>query len=67
VKPKKGEFYKHFKGTIYLVLGYAIHSETQEEMIIYKSYKVEKVWVRPLEMFIDVHSTGVKRFEKVSK
>jgi hypothetical protein len=66
MKPKKGEFYRHFKGTIYQVLGYAVHSETQEEMIIYKSFKDEKVWVRPLEMFIDIHPEHqVIRFEKV--
>jgi hypothetical protein len=67
MKPKKGEFYRHFKGTMYQVLGYAIHSETQQEMIIYKSFKDEKVWVRPLEMFTDIHPKhGVKRFEKVN-
>lgn len=66
MKPKKGEFYRHFKGTVYQVLGYAKHSETQEEMIIYKSFKDEIVWVRPLDMFIDIHpDQGVKRFEKV--
>jgi hypothetical protein len=41
LKPKKGEFYRHFKGSVYQVLGYALHSETKEEMIIYKSFKDE--------------------------
>jgi hypothetical protein len=66
MRPKKGEFYRHFKGAVYQVLGYAKHSETQEEMIIYKSFKDEVVWVRPLDMFTDIHPIHkVKRFEKV--
>lgn len=65
-KPKKGEFYRHFKGTVYQVLGYATHSETRQEMIIYKSFKDEIIWVRPFEMFTDIHlEHNVKRFEKV--
>lgn len=66
MKPKKGELYKHFKGTVYQVLGYAICSETHKELILYKSFKEDKVWSRPLEMFTDIHPEhNVKRFEKV--
>lgn len=66
MRPKKGEFYRHFKGTVYQVLGYAKHHDTNEEMILYKSSKDEIVWVRPLSMFTDIHPVHeVKRFEKV--
>lgn len=66
MKPKKGEFYRHFKGTVYQVLGFAILEKDKEEMIIYKSFKDEIVWVRPVEEFCDIHPEhGVKRFEKV--
>lgn len=64
MKPKKGEFYRHFKGDIYAVMGYALHHETQEEMVIYKSFKHNKTWVRPLDQFIGLHESGVKRFVK---
>ena len=44
--------YKHFKGTIYEVIGIATHSETQEQLVIYRSTSDKnKLWARPLEMF----------------
>jgi hypothetical protein len=67
MKPKKGEFYRHFKGNIYQVLGYAKLEKTLEEMIIYKSFKDEIVWVRPLDEFVDIHPDHeINRFEKVN-
>jgi hypothetical protein len=65
MKPKKGQFYQHFKGTIYQVIGSAVHSESFEEMVLYKNLLEDKVWARPLSMFTDNHPSGVKRFEKV--
>ena len=45
--------YKHFKGTIYEVIGIATHSETQEQLVIYRQTSDKnKLWARPLEMFI---------------
>lgn len=45
--------YKHFKGTIYEVIGIATHSETQEQLVIYRPISDKnKLWARPLEMFI---------------
>ena len=54
---KKG-VYRHFKGDEMLVLGVALHSETQEEMVVYKHITGERageeyLWVRPVKMFLE--------------
>jgi len=63
---KKG-IYKHFKGNRYEVLGIALHSETVEEMVIYKAlYGEGKIWVRPASMWdeeVEYEGKKVKRFE----
>lgn len=60
--------YKHFKGKEYLVLNIARHSETLEEMVVYQAlYGDYGIWVRPLDMFIEmVEAEGklVRRFTK---
>ena len=48
-----GKRYKHFKGTIYIVTDIAVHSETAELMVIYKSFdNPGLVWARPMTMFL---------------
>ena len=48
-----GYRYKHFKGGIYLVTDIAVHSETEEPMVIYKTFdNPELVWCRTLSMFM---------------
>lgn len=45
--------YRHFKGDQYLVVGIATHSETDEDMVVYRQlYGDGKLYVRPLEMFL---------------
>lgn len=45
--------YRHFKGQCYLVEGVAIHSETGEELVVYRQlYGERKLYVRPKEMFL---------------
>ena len=51
IKPKAGEIYKHFKGNMYEIVTIAMHTETMEEMVVYKEVEGEKVYTRPLEMF----------------
>ena len=50
--PKKGEIYKHFKGNLYEVLTIAKHTESMEDMVVYREVDGEKTYVRPLEMFV---------------
>ena len=48
----KQGIYRHFKGGIYEVIGEALHSETLEAMVVYRSMKEpEKMWVRPAAMW----------------
>ena len=67
---KKG-LYKHFKGNMYEVIDVAYHSETLEEMVVYKAlYGEGKTWVRPISMWNEevVHEgKTVKRFTLVEK
>ena len=61
--------YRHFKGNEYEVLGVARHSETQEELVVYRPlYGEGGLWVRPKGMFLEkVMHEGkeVFRFEPV--
>jgi hypothetical protein len=65
----KPGIYRHFKGNEYLVLDVAIHSETDELMVIYQpQYGTRELWVRPLSMFqdnVEVDGKPVPRFEWV--
>jgi hypothetical protein len=46
--------YRHYKGNEYTVIGVALHSETQEELVVYrKEYGDHVLWVRPKEMFLE--------------
>jgi len=46
--------YRHYKGNDYQVVGIARHSETEEEMVVYrKLYGDGSLWVRPLAMFVE--------------
>ena len=59
-----GKKYRHFKGNMYEVVGFARHSETDEEMIVYKPlYNDSGLWVRPRKMWNEVvDDKGTLRF-----
>jgi hypothetical protein len=49
-----GRTYRHFKGNLYKVVGFAKHSETLENMVIYSPLKTGDTWVRPERMWNEV-------------
>ncbi|PIY80361.1 MAG: DUF1653 domain-containing protein [Candidatus Pacebacteria bacterium CG_4_10_14_0_8_um_filter_42_14] len=63
--------YQHYKGQKYLVIGTAKHSETLEEMVVYKALPdndQSTMWVRPLKMFLEkvkIDGRMVPRFKKI--
>ena len=47
--------YRHFKGNEYEVLYLARHSETLEDMVVYRAlYGEHGVWVRPAHMWNEI-------------
>ncbi len=66
--------YLHFKGKLHEVIGVARHSETLEELIVYRAlYDSEEfgknaLWVRPKKMFfeeVEIDGKKVPRFKFV--
>ena len=61
--------YRHYKGNEYEVIGVARHSETLEELVVYRAlYGDHGLWVRPREMFeetVELNGQRVPRFEFV--
>lgn len=64
-RPTPGR-YRHYKGGEYVVIGVARHSETEEELVVYRpDYGERGLWVRPLTMFmetVEVEGRRVPRF-----
>jgi len=47
--------YRHYKGNSYQVLGISRHSETLEEMVVYRAlYADYGLWVRPKALFEEI-------------
>ena len=68
IKPGR---YRHFKGNEYEVIGLARHSETQEEMVIYRTlYGDFGLWVRPARMWnetVERHGKTFRRFTYIGQ
>jgi hypothetical protein len=70
-----GQIVKHYKGQFYEILHVADHTETREQMVVYKqlytnNYPYGYVWCRPLSMFeedVIYNNQVVKRFEHINK
>lgn len=62
IKPGR---YRHFKGKEYEVLGTARHSETLEELVVYRAlYGEGGLWVRPVTMWEDTVVREGKSFRR---
>ena len=59
--------YRHYKGKEYQVIAVARHSETEEELVVYRlMYGDFSYWVRPLSMFtenIELDGVIIPRFQ----
>lgn len=68
IKPGK---YRHFKGNYYEVIDMARHSETMEEMVVYRAlYGEHGLWVRPAVMWtetVDRDGYHGPRFQYIGK
>ena len=68
-EPAPGDRYRHFKGGVYEVLLTAKHSETDEQLVVYRPEGSGQWWARPLAMFAETvqhEGRSVRRFEPVS-
>ena len=62
IKPGK---YRHFKGNEYEVIGTAKHSETMEEMVVYRAlYDGGSLWVRPASMWNETVERDGKVYQR---
>jgi hypothetical protein len=61
--------YEHFKGKRYHVIGVALHSETQEPMVVYKPLydSPSEFWVRPYDMFTETVERDGRIFPRFRK
>ncbi len=63
--------YRHFKGNEYEVLGVGLHSETLEEMVVYRAlYGDCGLWVRPAAMWnemVEKDGEKIKRFSYIGE
>ncbi len=69
-----GQMYKHYKGGLYKIVDCGIHTETKEEMVVYKSLNTSDnsssatLWIRPRNMFeesVDLNGRAVGRFTAI--
>lgn len=62
----KNGIYRHYKGGIYEAVCTATHSETLEDMVVYRSVFNNGYWVRPLAMWEETVECDGKRTPRFS-
>jgi hypothetical protein len=69
--PKPTERWQHYKGTVYEIIDIGKHTETLQEMVIYRKvdetgevYGIYPIWIRPMDMFLE-YVNDIPRFKKV--
>ncbi|MED1012145.1 DUF1653 domain-containing protein [Bacillus mycoides] len=66
-RPYSGAIAKHYKGGVYTILGTARHTETREELIIYRD-SGNRIHARPAAMFFEyLEEQECHRFEFVGR
>ena len=63
----KNGIYQHYKCNKYEMIGIAKHSETLEDLVVYRALydnKVSQLWVRPLKMFTETIENDGKEIER---
>lgn len=62
--------YQHYNGKVFEVIGVCRHSETLEEMIVYRHLEDDHgLWVRPKDMFfeqVEIDGNTKPRFSFIS-
>jgi len=70
--PQPDEGWRHYKGTLYRIVGIGHDTETQKAVVVYSrygdDYSQRNLWVRPLDMFMglagtDEHGRPIDRFK----
>lgn len=61
---EKWATHRHYKGGLYRVVGTALHTETQETLVVYEHVwpHEQRLFVRPIEMFNEALPDGTPRF-----
>ena len=60
-----GREFRHFKGNLYRLEGFAKDSETLEEMAVYRAlYGEGDLWVRPAKMFFETIERDGKHMKR---
>jgi hypothetical protein len=68
--------YEHYKGNLYRTIGTVRHSETREELVLYRAlynspeFGRNALWVRPQQMFLEnvvIDGVSVPRFKYIAR
>lgn len=70
MKDLKMGIYQHYKGDEYQLLYLVKNENDQKDMVVYRSIKDSKIWVRPLSQWneiIEKEGQSMKRFEYIKE
>ena len=67
----RDRYFEHFRGGKYKLIGFARHSETLEELVVYQAlYGSNQIWARPYDIFFgkatDDDGNEVERFKEIT-
>lgn len=61
----KGDYYRHYKGGLYCVDGFATHTETGDLLVLYHEVgNANFTWARPIEHWLSPTQHGYERFKR---